>query len=816
MKLCATSDASPIDGAHKRFDDARMLRWRALVFVLLALVTLRGFGQEADSAKFFDGAQQQIAEIRKQLGGEVDETKLDDFRDVATSIGASADALVADRAPRLSALDARIAELGPAPAKGGPSEAADIAAQRAALGKQRTDLDAEIKRAKVLSVDAQQLFGEIAEARRSNFQARLSERTVSPLTPTFWKKVVGSSIEDRARLDTLVSGIAYALTDAFAPDNRVFAIAGIVIGILLIVFGRWWAERALMRLTADRMPHGRLRRSALALAIVVVATVFTGVGAQAIVIGLDWHGAFTGSEEQFAHSAIIAVFFGSFVAGLGRALLSPSRPSWRLPPIADEVAIALRPFPWLLGTAIAISIMLRRINGIAGASLSATVAASFVSAVVYAGIVIWSLLRVTRARRQVRAKEKKTDAPEFVPALWTNLAIAVLWIAALTALISAAIGFVAFGQFVAALIVRVLMVAGAFFLLVHFIEDLFFTLVAARVRWMHETLGMQSRTLDQVAVVLSGAFRIVAFLFALSFIFAGFGSGRAELSNLSSQIGSSAIRFGQIEITPDAVFGAVAVFLIGLLAVRALKRWLHDRYLPTTTLDPAMRSSVTTLLGYTGGIVVFAFALSELGLSVERIAWVASALSVGIGFGLQAVVQNFVCGLILLVERPVKVGDWVALGDIEGDIRRINVRATEIQMGDRSTMIVPNSELITKTVRNVTLANSQGRVRVRLPMPLDTDADAVIGAMNAAFTSNPNILDDPTLSITLDGIENSALIFVGVAFIDNPRQAGAIRSDILLDILGRLRESGVRMVAPQELNLQRPGRTSDSSPSGMN
>jgi small-conductance mechanosensitive channel len=324
-----------------------------------------------------------------------------------------------------------------------------------------------------------------------------------------------------------------------------------------------------------------------------------------------------------------------------------------------------------------------------------------------------------------------------------------------------------------------------------------------RSRWTTDAAGVGSRALDQFAVVLSGAFRVVAFLFALSLVFSGFGSGRSELSALSDQIGSRGLSIGQFEITPDAVLGAIAVFLIGLLAVRALKHWLHDRYLPTTALDPAMRSSVTTLLGYAGAIVVVALALSALGISVERIAWVASALSVGIGFGLQAVVQNFVSGLILLVERPVKVGDWVAIGDVEGDIRRINVRATEIQMGDRSTMIVPNSELITKTIRNVTLANAQGRVLVRLPMPLDTDADAVLAAMRAAFAAADRVLDNPAPSVTIDGIDNAKLVFVGAAFIDNPRQAGAIRSEILRDLLARLRASGIALVAPQEVSLRR-------------
>ena len=788
-----------------------MHRWRAFTFALFALVSLSALAQpEApksaqpatqaqDAGSFLKGASQQIAEIRKTLVGEADELALNDLRDQATDIGAAADRIVTERSPDLDSLNARVAVLGPPPEKGAPAERSDIAAERSALEQQRGALDAEIKSAKSISVEARQLIGDIAEKRRANFQAKLSQRTASPLTPAFWKNIASNLGNDKARLDAVRSGAVTAVEDGFAPDNRLYAIAGVVIAILLIVFGRWWAERALMHLTSDRMPHGRLRRSALALAFVVVATIFTGFGAEAIWIGLDWHNAFSDTENQLARALVGAVFFGSFVAGLGRALLSPRRPSWRLPEITNEVASALAPFPWLLGGAIALSIVLRRINSVANASLAATVAASLLSALLYGAIVLWALIRIAKARRSAPedAEEKPDEAPPH--SLWTTLALGVAWIVTITALGAALIGFVAFAQFLAALLVRLLIVGSAFYLLVHLIEDICSTLVAARERWMRETLGVEKRTLDQVAVVLSGSFRVVAFVFALSLLLAGFGSGRAELSQLSAQFGSRALKLGSIEITPDAVLGAVAVFFLGMLALRALKRWLHDRYLPTTKLDPAMRGSVTNLLGYAGAIVVFGFALSALGLSVERIAWVASALSVGIGFGLQAVVQNFVSGLILLVERPVKVGDWVAIGTIEGDIRRINVRATEIEMGDRSTMIVPNSELITKTVRNVTLANAQGRVQITLPMPLDTDADAVIAAMQAAFASNHAVLEKPAMSVTLDGIQNATLIFIGVAFIANPREAGGIRSDILRDVLARLREAGIEMVKPQQV-----------------
>ena len=204
-----------------------------------------------------------------------------DLRDAASALVAAADAIVADRTPKLAALDARLAELGAAPAKGAPPEAADISAQRTQLTQQRVALDAEIKRAKVLKVEGEQVVAEIDEARRANFQARLSQRTASPLTPTFWRNIAMRSGKTARGSPRCASASRPRCRDSFAPDNRIYAIGGIVIGLLLIVLGRWWAEHALMRLTADRVPHGRLRRSALALAVVVVATVFTGFGAQA-------------------------------------------------------------------------------------------------------------------------------------------------------------------------------------------------------------------------------------------------------------------------------------------------------------------------------------------------------------------------------------------------------------------------------------------------------------------------------------------------------------------------------------------------------
>ena len=221
--------------------------------------------------------------------------------------------------------------------------------------------------------------------------------------------------------------------------------------------------------------------------------------------------------------------------------------------------------------------------------------------------------------------------------------------------------------------------------------------------------------------------------------------------------------------------------------------------LPNTRLDAGMRMSMVTLLGYVGGVLVVVMALATLKVGLQNIAWIASALSVGIGFGLQAIVSNFISGLILLAERPVKVGDWVSLNGVEGDIRRINVRATEIQLWDRSTVIVPNSQLITQNVRNVTLANALGRVKFSVPMPLDTDAARARDLILEALNAHPATLDTPAPYVQLDSIDAGNLVFSAYAYTRNPRDASTVKSDLQFAVLAKLREQNLPLIRAQDM-----------------
>ena len=184
------------------------------------------------------------------------------------------------------------------------------------------------------------------------------------------------------------------------------------------------------------------------------------------------------------------------------------------------------------------------------------------------------------------------------------------------------------------------------------------------------------------------------------------------LADLQSSF--SALKIADVTISPSGAFSAVVLFAITLAAAQGLRRWLDGSFLPSTRLDMGLRSSIVSSVGYAGFILAASVALGRVGLGFEKLALIAGGLSLGVGLGLQSVVNNFVSGLILLWERAIRVGDWVVMGDDQGYVKRIDVRSTEIETFDRATMIVPNSNLVTGVVKNWLRDNKVGRIKIAL------------------------------------------------------------------------------------------------------
>ncbi|MBT2325284.1 mechanosensitive ion channel family protein [Variovorax paradoxus] len=763
------------------------------------------------SAAFAQGAgappEATVADLRAQLdripASVESNAEVRDLIARINAIGAQADKFVASRTGQLNDLNARLGELGNAPAGGAAAEDPDITRQRAALLKERNALDADIRLARLITVDAQQRGSELLTKRRALFEAQLTERAPSPLGRQFWFDISDAWPADVERLAALGDELRGSVDTAQEPEHRTAVVASLVLALLLVLLGNWAVERGLTQLAARVLPPGRLRRSLLVIAIVAANVLLVALAAQGMFATLDRHGVWGPHVRTIAQAVVQSIIFIAFVVGLGRALLSNSRPSWRLPPIPDGMARRLAPFPWLTALIAVLVWVPTQINAVVDASFAAVVATHVVTALALTALIGTMLLRLHEphgapAGAAAAAESAEPHAAEPERPMWISFLLSAVALAVIVIWVLVALGYVAMASFLANQLTWTGIVASAFYLLFKFADDLFMALVSSRSNFgqkLQESFGFAPRTLDQAAVVLSGLSRVALFFYMLIALATPLGTSPGEVFQRSGKFGTG-VKIGEFELVPGAIFSAVAVLAVGFVALRVLKKWLEARYLPQTALEPGMQSSITTLLGYVGGILVVAVALSALGIGVERIAWVASALSVGIGFGLQAIVQNFISGLILLAERPVKVGDWVVLGNAEGDVRRINVRATEIQLGDRSTLIVPNSEFITKTVRNMTLANAEGRVLIRLPMPLSTDAQRTRDLMLAAFADHAGVLAAPAPTVTLEGIENGMLIFQAIAYVQSPRVAGGVRSDLLFSILDLLKGAGLPLAVP--------------------
>ena len=786
---------------------------RYLLLLLLALCSTGVIAQNNNAptaanaptettSQALDRLSAQLDSIKATLKKDAPDIPLADLRGQALSVQDQSRDLASSLAPQMTALQAQQTVLGPAPAKGAPPEAAEVSAQRRQLDKTQANLDAQIKQAQLLNQNALQIAAQITGLRNDRFQARLASRTATPFSRVFWADPIRALPDDAVRIKRLGSRWSDAWSKATQPPNRQPLFWYLAAAAALLLAGRWLLERLWLRLASRHLPDGHLRRSAMATAVALTAVLTTGLAAQLVHSGLNWNDALDTNLDTLASATVNLIYFAAFVTGLGRALLSVRHPSWRLPNLSDLAAQRLRPFPWLLGAAALLLGLVERISRTIGSSLAATVATHGVIALVISGLIGTALLRLQHAQRDLAAARTEADSEPPTPRpLWAGVLAAGIVLGVAISWLGVASGFIALAYFIALQMLWVGVIIASLYLLIHLTRDIFETLLSSRGpsgKRLQAVFGLAPGTLDQAATVLSGISRIALALFALAIVLKPFGAGPNDLWTGVMQTLSTA-KLGVVPIEPGTILKGVLVFVFGLIALHLLKRWLREQLLPHTTMEPGMQDSLATLLGYLGGILVFMLTLVALNVDLKSIAWIVSALSVGIGFGLQAIVQNFISGLILLIERPVKVGDWVSLNGVEGDIRRINVRATEIQMSDRSTVIVPNSQLITENVRNVTLANAQGRVLITLPMPLDTDAGKARTLILEVLNEHPGILPMPTPVVRLADIAAGSLTFNCIAYVNSPREVGNVKSDLLFELLQRLRVAKLPLTSPQSM-----------------
>jgi small-conductance mechanosensitive channel len=686
--------------------------------------------------------------------------------------------------PQLAAIKSQIDKLGPAPGKDDPAEAADVAAERSRLTALAAVYSGAIKSAELARVRAQQLVERITLVRHALFTRSLMTRLPSPLTPGAWRDLAASTQGVSAPFKAWATHWWSRARPQQTQLWLLLAGTGFLYALLHLIL--WRATHRRSRRTEPPLPTfferavSAFRVGALRVLPLVAAafTLYIGLDALDLIAGNPW-----GQLIPIALRALVTV---AAVLALVRAVLAPGAPQWRLVDLADAPA---RRLTWLIGAMAAVYAL----DGVLTEAvrtfyvpLPLSVVQSIGLSHVFALLLIGVLLTPFTPQDHDPAQLFSRHRPRLVKLP--------MWVAAIGIVAAALAGYAALARFAS----HQLVLTGLAALLVW----LAYLAIRAFTRApteqgralgaaLEHRLGLDQPRRQQVAGLIEFALTFALVLCALPFLMLQWGFSAADIRDWSRTL-LFGFEIGQVRISPVRILAGIVLFIALLLVTRLVQRWVRERAVQSR-VDPGIANSIETVLGYAGTGLAALVALSYAGLDITSLAIVAGALSVGIGFGLQSIVNNFVSGLILLIERPIKVGDRVIIGDKEGYVRRISVRATEVETFDRASVIVPNSELITGRVVNWSHHDWRGAVGVSVGVAYDADPDEVIAILKKCAAEHPQVLLEPPPKVYLVAFGDSALLFnlrVNLADVDT---AYTVQSDLRVAILKALREAGIEI-----------------------
>lgn len=694
---------------------------------------------------------------------------------------------------RIAILREQIDALGPAPPEG-EAEPPEIAERRVDLTQRLALRQAPLVASDEAFRRADAIVRAIDRVLRERQAEALLRLWPTPLNPANWMAGVNALISSGL---TVYGEVFNAWLD---PDKRAdfwasLPLVALQLGValLLLLRGRRWVEGLTQRLLrSTRLLRGRVVAAfALSLGQIVVPV----MGLIMLLMALTNTGL-TSEPSYELLETVVAALMALFVA---RWL------SLHVFPLQDDPGLALnladglrrrgRRAALALGIVWALDFIYDPFIGTALQTDAANAVLRF-PLILLAALGLWRMAGVL-IRHSPRAHGEGTVEVRFFDRT-VMLGAKALKLLALLAPILAAAGYVPAAAQLAFPAIDTLALVGLV-LVLHRLATAIYEAV----------LGIDEGRSDALVPALAGLALTLAALPLLALIW---GVREAELFEIFARL-REGFRIGETRISPANILAFFAIFALGFTLTRAVQGALSTSVLPKTRMQRGAQKAVVSGIGYVGVAMAALVAFSTAGIDLSGLAIVAGALSVGIGFGLQNIVSNFVSGVILLIERPVSEGDWVEVGATQGVVSRISVRSTVIETFDRSEVIVPNADLITQRVTNFTRSNRTGRAIVPVAVAYGTDTRRVEAILREIAEAHPIVVLDPKPLVFLIRFGADGIEFEVRAILSDVNFRLRVQSDINHQIAARFRAEGIEIpFAQRDIWLRNPEALTGRAP----
>ena len=681
---------------------------------------------------------------------------------------------------RIATVREQIAALGPVP-ENGATEPAEIANRRAELNAQLEELLAPVLKAEEAYRRADGLIGEIDGLIRARQASELLQLGPSPLNPANW-------VEGWAEL----SGSLRALTNEVASDwqnelrrsefrnNLPAVLMFVLIGLVLLLRGRRWT----VRFTAWLYERNRGQsRQVVASVTSLSQVILPFIGLMALVAALRQSGMLglrAGRMVELIPEFGLTVLAAAWLAGRVFPRHEAALPVLDLRP--DRRAQA-RLAVVGLGLLMALRLPLEALAAYDNFSAAALAALRF-PLILGSGLLLFRLARILTAQGG-----GENDPRPYRNSILRQLGRAVMAVAVVGPAL-AAVGYSQAAAFIVYPTAATLGLLAVVSLLQRFATDLYVL-----------AMGGKEEARENLMPILLGFMVALAALPVAALIW---GARPADLTELWARF-TEGVMIGQTRISPGNFIAFAVVFVIGYSVTRLLQGSLRNSVLPKTKIDPGGQNAIVAGTGYVGIALAAVVAITSAGIDLRSLAIVAGALSVGIGFGLQNIVSNFVSGIILLIERPISEGDWIEVGGVSGWVRDISVRSTRIETFDRTDVIVPNADLISASVTNWTKTNATGRIILKVGAAYGSDTHRVEQILREVGEAHPLVMVNPAPMVVFRGFGADALDFELRVILRDINYGLSVRTELNHEITRRFAEEGIEIpFAQRDIWLRNP------------